>query len=50
MQACTSVKKTFDCMGVEVGVVNGLGKRCREDKRTMGGEERGERREEGREA
>lgn len=42
MQACTSVKKTFDCMGVEVGVVNGLGKRCREDIGTMG-----ERREEG---
>lgn len=36
MQACTSVKETFDCMGVEVGVVNGLGKRCREDIGTMG--------------
>lgn len=43
MQACTSVKKTFDCMGVEAGVVNGLGKRCREDIRTMG-ERREERR------
>lgn len=41
MQACTSVKETFDCMGVEVGGVNGLGKRRREDVRTMG-----ERREE----
>lgn len=41
MQACTSVKETFDCMGVEVGMVNGLGKRCREDIGTMG--ERGER-------